>query len=78
MDEPSFDIDDELEIQEAMEREAQTSQEADNYEFDCPEHQEECQAVTHAAKVVHVIAPSIPIESCKATQVVSIPTSFAR
>ena len=78
MDEPSFDIDDELEIQEAMEMEAQMSQDAEDFDFDYPGYQDEVKTVAPATNVVHETAPSVPVVSYKPTQVISQPPSFAR
>ena len=78
MDEPSFDIDDELEIQAAMEMEAQMSQDADEFGFGYPGYHEEVKALAHAPSVVPETAPTIPVVSYKPIQVVSRPSSFAR
>ena len=78
MDEPSFDIDDELEIQEAMEMEAQMTQDAEDFGYDYPGNEDEVKAVVPATIVVQGNAPSIPVVSCKPMQVVLQPLSFAR
>lgn len=78
MDEPSFDIDDELELQEAMEMEAQMSQDAEEFGFDYPGYQEEMKAVVPTSSVVLETAPSVLVVSYKPIQVVSRPSSFAR